>query len=275
MLFERTNAETYMRIMLPKIHGAWNLHSCLISHSLDFFVNLSSVAGIWGGRGQAVYGATSTALGAFAQWRTAQLMPTVTIHIGMVTEVGYLAEHEDLMEALRKESISAPISERELLALIMTAIEGRASGPETFTGFALEREFSQFQYVSDAKFSHIRRAFAQDAHHEDVTSPATVSLSRLLANAGSLEAARELITKGLMQKLCSLLMLPLEDIDASKPIAKLGLDSLIAVELRNWIAKEMEVSINLVDVMTATSLGALAQSVGQRSRLVKWEGTRD
>lgn len=89
-----------------------------------------------------------------------------------------------------------------------------------------------------------------------------------------MEAARQLVIEGLVQKMCSLLRLQPEDIDFGKPVAAQGLDSLIAVELRNWIAKEMEVSINLVEVMTANSLGALAELAGRRSRLVDWEGTR-
>jgi acyl carrier protein len=185
----------------------------------------------------------------------------------MVSEVGYVAERKDLMEAMRRDLASATISEREILALVMTAIEGRGSEPEIYTGFELERTSSHWAW--DAKFSHLRRSIAQDTHHD---SPAGVSLSRLLKKAGSMEEARQLMVEGLVQKMCSLLMLTPEDIDISKPVAALGLDSLVAVELRNWIVREMEVSINLVEVMTASSLGALAELAGQRSRLVDWEG---
>ncbi len=275
MLFERTGAETYTRIMRPKIHGVWNLHSCLNNHPLDFFVNLSSAAGTLGSRGQAVYAATSTALGAFAQWRTTQNMPTVTIHIGLVSEVGYLAERKDLMEVVRKEFGSAPISEREIHAIVIAAIEGRVSSPEIYTGFALEQTSSPPYWVSDAKFSQLRRTIGQDSHQERATNPAAVALSRRLREAGSMEVARQLMVEGLVQKLCSLLVLQPQDIDASKPVAAQGLDSLVAVELRNWIVREMEVSINLVELMTASSLGALAELVGQRSRLVDWEVIRE
>ena len=274
MLFERTDADTYMRIMRSKIHGVWNLHSCLTSHPLDFFVNLSSASGTLGSRGQAAYAATSTALGAFAQWRTAQNMTTVTIHIGLVSEVGYAAERKDLMDVIRKDFGSVPISEREILALVMTAIEGRVSGPEIYTGFALEQSSSPPYWVSDANLSHIRRTIGQDSHHESISDPAVVSLSQLLKNAGSTEVARQLMVEGLVQKLCALLVVQPQDIDARKPVAAQGLDSLVAVELRNWIVREMEVSINLVELMTASSLGALAKLVGQRSRLVEWEGPR-
>lgn len=199
-------------------------------------------------------------------------MPTVTIHIGRVSEVGYVAEREDVMEVMRRDIASDPISERSVHALVMTAIEGRAWGPEIYTGFAFERNRSQVYWLRDAKFSTLRRTVAQDTHHAPFTSSATVSLSQLLKTVGSVEAARQLMVEGLLQKVCSLLMLPPEVVDVNKPVAALGLDSLVAVELRNWIAREVEVSINLVEVMTASSLATLAELAGQRSRLVNWKG---
>ncbi len=179
------------------------------------------------------------------------------------------------MDVIRKDFGSVPISEREILALVMTAIEGRVSGPEIYTGFALEQSSSPPYWVSDAKFSHIRRTVGQDNHHESVGDPAAVSLSQLLKNAGSTEVARQLMVEGLVQKLCALLVMQPQDIDARKPVAAQGLDSLVAVELRNWIVREMEVSINLVELMTASSLGALAELVGQRSRLVDWDEVKE
>ena len=272
MHFETLNSETYMRIMRPKVHGMWNLHSCLSSHSLDFFVNLASASGTWGGRGQAVYAATSTALGAFAQWRTAQNMPTVTIHIALVSEVGYVAERKELRESLLKDIATVPISEREMLALVMTAIEGRSSGPELYAGFSPSGAPTQAVWLSDAKFSHIRLSFMRDAQDERmVASPATVSLSMLLKRAESVAVVKQLIVGGLTEKLCSLLMLQEEDIDASRPLRDQGLDSLVMVELRNWISKETEVGIGLVEIMEASTLGALAEVMGQKSRLVDWK----
>lgn len=202
-------------------------------------------------------------------------MPTVTIHIGRVSEVGYVAELKEFTEAIRSNIASAPISERSVLALVMTAIEGRAWDPEIYTGFAFERNYSKAFWLRDAKFSTLRRTVAQDTPHAPLTSPATVSLSQLLKRAGSIEAARQVMIEGLLQKVCSLLMLPREVIDGNKPVAALGLDSLVAVELRNWIAREVEVSINLVEVMTASSLTTLAELAGQRSRLVNWKGLRE
>ena len=199
-------------------------------------------------------------------------MPTVTIHLGLVPEVGYVAERKELRETIVKEYATVPISEREVLALIMTAIECRSSGPEIYAGFSLARMTTQSTWALDSKFSQLRRSFIKDGKDEStVAGPASVSLSMLLKKADSVAVAKKLMVSGLTQKLCSLLMLQEDDIDASKPLRDQGLDSLVMVELRNWISKEMIVSINLVEIMDAKSLGALAEMMGQRSRLVDWK----
>ena len=259
-----------MRIMRPKVHGMWNLHSCLSNRSLDFFVNLASASGVWGSRGLSTYAATSTALGAFARWRIAQNMPTVTIHLGRVSEVGYVAERKELEEALTKDSATVAISEREVHGLIMTAIEGRSSGPEIYAGLSLAWAKTHPAWLLDPKLSHFRTPIIQDGKDRSSVAGPT-SLPMLLKKADSIAAANQIIVSGLTQKLCSLLMLQEDDIDASQPLKAQGLDSLVMVELRNWISKELEVGINLVEIMDASSVGGLAKMIGRRSRLVDWK----
>ena len=71
-----------------------------------------------------------------------------------------------------------------------------------------------------------------------------------------------------MAKLCSLLMVQEEDLDPTKAIVTYGLVSLVAVELRNWIAKEVGARIQLLDVMTSKSWGELVALIASRSSLV-------
>ena len=77
----------YIATTLPKITGTHNLHACLPS-SLDFFVMLSSGAGICGSRPQAKYAAVDTFQDAFAAHLTKQNLSATVIDLGFVLEVG-------------------------------------------------------------------------------------------------------------------------------------------------------------------------------------------
>ena len=233
---------------------------------------LSSAAGLLGTRGQAVYAGTSTFLGAFAGWRQAQNLPASTIHLGAVGEVGYIAERSDLQAAISLTYGDQMLTEREFLAFLRAAIENQHSEPEIYTCAELGRGSSAAAHpywASDAKFAHLRRATLAGQDGEPIeTDQALQSLPQLLASAHSLEAARDAMSGRLKTKLCSLLMVQEEDLDPSKPIVSYGLDSLVAVEFRNWIAKEMGARVQLLDIMPCKSWGALVELIASRSTLV-------
>lgn len=269
MLFEQIGIEEYKAIVGPKVQGAWNLHNALPKAALDFFVLLSSAAGLFGTRGQAVYAGTSTFLGAFAGWRQAQGLPASAIHLSAIGDVGYVAENTDRQAAIGSTYGDKMLTEREFLALLRAAIENQRSDPDIYTSPVLAATAQQPYWASDAKFAHLRRAAlaGQDGHEPTVVA-ADQSLAQLLRGAESPEAAQEAISARLKAKLCSLLMVPAEDLDATKPIVTYGLDSLVAVEFRNWMAKEAGARVQLMDLMTSQSWGDLVALVAARSNLV-------
>jgi hypothetical protein len=113
--------DDYKASLAPKMRGTWNLHEKLSKEDLDFFIMLSSTAGIIGNASQAAYSAASTFLDAFADYRNNLGLPAVTIDLGMVSDVGYLAVNADLRHMLEKLGLSS-VYLPELLAMIKTAI---------------------------------------------------------------------------------------------------------------------------------------------------------
>lgn len=269
MLFEQIGIEEYKAIVKPKVQGVWNLHNALPKAEVDFFVMLSSAAGVLGTRGQSVYAGTSTFLGAFAGWRQAQNLPASTIHLGAVAEVGYVAERSDRQAAISTTYGDKGLTEREFLAFLRAAIENQHTDPEIYTSLVLGSAAALPYWASDAKFAHLRRAAMAGQDGESVVADqAPRSLAQLLKNANTLDAAQQAVSGRLKTKLCSLLMIQEEDIDPSKAVITYGLDSLVAVEFRNWIAKEMGARIQLMDVTASKSWGDLVALIVSRSSLI-------
>ena len=63
-------------------------------------------------------------------------------------------------------------------------------------------------------------------------------------------------------------MIPLDDIVSSMSIAEYGLDSLVAVEIRNWMARDLGATLALLELLTSPSIEQLAQNVAKKSALV-------
>ncbi|KAH8881784.1 polyketide synthase [Thozetella sp. PMI_491] len=264
VLFEKMTFEDYEAVISSKVAGTWNIHNALLSTPLDFFIAISSAAGIVGNRGQAAYAAANTFLDAFAQYRAKLGMAATAIDLTAVSDVGYLADNVERQGEVMKNLGGESICENEVLALFTAAIKGYlgpACGNHCLTGLRLGGEGTTAEqlpyFAADAKFDYLRDAILATSSAGS-GSAAQVSVGAALAKAKSHEEAISLVTAGLAGKLGGVLMVPVEDLDTETPITKYGLDSLNAIELRNWITRELGTNLQVLELLTGGSLANLA-----------------
>ena len=129
--------------------------------------------------------------------------------------------------------------------------------------------------MSDSKFEHLRNAY-QASRSDGLAGGAggggkVASLTQRLGKATSFEDARALVFDALAVKISEVLMKSVEDVSPSLPMASYGLDSLVAVEIRNWIARELDVKVSMFDLISGNSLEMLAVVVVGRSKVVSRE----
>src|SRR5277367_6666966 len=123
-------AESMSAALRPKVNGSWNLHT-LLPNDMDFFVMLSSSAGIVGARGQGNYSAGNTYQDALAHYRASMNLPAAAIDLGMMLGVGYVAESSSSTNEPKQTSVVANlknlglvgIREEEFLAILAAAIK--------------------------------------------------------------------------------------------------------------------------------------------------------
>jgi acyl carrier protein len=266
--------DQYDSVIKSKVAGAWNFHHALSTTPLDFFVTISSAAGAVGNRGQAAYAAANTFLNAFVQHRAQQGLAAATIDLTAVSDAGYLAENTDRAAAVSENLGSETISEVEVLALLGAAISGRMAthcNHHCITGMRITAEEQPFWHT-DAKFKHLAAAAAAAAAADSSTTKSKVlSLTAALKGAKSFEDAEEIVCIGLVDKVCAVLMLDKEDMDVAKSISSYGLDSLVAIEVRNFITREFESQLQVLELLTSNSITALAKTICEKSKLVTFK----
>lgn len=264
--------EDYQTVISSKVAGTWNIHNALSSATpLDFFIALSSAAGVVGNRGQAAYAAANTFLDAFCRHRQRIGLPAASIDLTAVQDVGYLADTgADRQDEVLKNLGGESMNEAEVLALIGAAVADAQTGSSgggvfpghCLTGLKLGDDPQKLPYfAADAKFDHLREAVLSLHGATGAASGAQVSISTSLSRAKTPEEAVGIITIGLAGKLSSILMVPTEELDAETPITKYGLDSLNAIELRNWITKELGVNLQVLQLLTSGSLTNLSGTI--------------
>ena len=117
--------------------------------------------------------------------------------------------------------------------------------------------------------------------HVDVDSHTTfrtgdiVSLKSQLTSATAFTDAVQIVQDALVAKLAKSMMIFASDIDSSKAIHHYGVDSLVAVELRNWILRELQSNIGLFDILASSPLRMLASNIAKKSEFVTVSSRED
>ncbi|KAL3479549.1 KR domain-containing protein [Aspergillus californicus] len=257
----------------PKIQGSWNLHE-LLPRDLDFFIMLSSVSGVIGNPGQANYAAGNAFEDALAHFRYQQGLAATAIDLAAVQDIGYIAESDKAADLAHTKAFQ--IAEREVHHLVKLAIAGRTSSKEgqgheipaqIITGLSASPEMNDVlrraRWARDAKFSTLWKPGGV----EDGDAVLQAGLEAF-SNAESLEAASAIAEDMIVSRMARVLMIPVEDINGAQPLHTYGVNSLIAVEIRAWMAKEFQTEISVFDILSSIPLSALAAKVMGESKLL-------
>jgi NADPH:quinone reductase-like Zn-dependent oxidoreductase/NAD(P)-dependent dehydrogenase (short-subunit alcohol dehydrogenase family) len=273
-LFENMTLDDYNAAMRPKVDGIWNLHNRLSRTDVDFFIMLSSVVGLVGNPSQAAYVAASLFLDAFADFRNQLGLPAVSLDLGRVVGVGFVAENDAASRGVSK-LWSRDIDEAELMALIASAMVAprRADGRPGASITGRKRWApAAGTALAPPMFSHFRRAaMRKEAAGAEGGLAGRVLGSRVravLREATSPDEAARYVCDAVMEKMAALLMVPTSDISASRSMADYGMDSLVAVEMRNWLAREMDATVPILDLLANVSVQELSAKIVLRSKIV-------
>ncbi|KAN0087204.1 hypothetical protein V8E54_000892 [Elaphomyces granulatus] len=271
--FANMSLADYYTALKPKVHASWNLHDVL-PKDLDFFILLSSVSTHIGNVGQANYNAGNAFQDALARYRVINGFKGTALDLGIILSVGYLAEYgsSDLINHLRDLGIE-PIREEEFHTILDEFCNPKLERQPAIKAqvlFSVQQNTGEEPgWVCDPRFKHLRymRTLSGSAESDGKI----INYGSLLAAAESLEAATDIVYEAIVVKLVSTLNISAKEIDPTKPLNVLGVDSLVAIELRTWLLKQLDADIDVFGLMEASSVRALATLIASRSGLFKSE----
>ncbi|KAL8952154.1 MAG: hypothetical protein Q9222_001931 [Ikaeria aurantiellina] len=280
--FRNMTLEQWNKASDPKVKGAWYLHEVMMEAGihLDFFVLLSSMSGLNGQPGQANYAGANTFLDAFVQYRNSMGLVASSIDIGAVADMGYAARDDALLQRLITNGYSG-VTQSEMIEAFDAASSYPADNckshlvgesfvhQNTFaTGFGSTVPLSNPESRSWWK-KDIRMAIWHNIN-EDVAEKEAggSSLKNFLAKAKSdpdniLRAPEtvDYIALEIGKQLMNLLLRPEDELDVSLPLAQLGLDSLVSIELRTWWRQVFGTDISVLQLLGLGTLEELAKFV--------------
>ncbi|KAI0896802.1 hypothetical protein F4806DRAFT_508595 [Annulohypoxylon nitens] len=274
--FEMMTVDDYRTATHAKVKGTKNLHQVSEEtqrQPLRFFTMLSSISGVVGNKGQANYASANTFLDAFASYRESLGLRANTIDVGWIEDVGYVAEQGSAIESRFDTRLWTPINERTLRKILTYSILQQdenaplntSSRAEMITGINYPLPSDASELAGDSRFNYLFNSQVSNTDEpSDVSDGDQVDQAiqrfRLLQKSGcdapNLKAAcLEVVSTQVVKTL------RLEtDPEAGRPLMAYGLDSLSAVELRNWIRAKLGVELTTLDINTG-SLVALCEKL--------------
>ncbi|KAK3360559.1 polyketide synthase [Lasiosphaeria hispida] len=287
--------------MGPKVHGTWILHDTLMGQPLDFFWMASSLITVVDQPGQANYSAGCAFLEAFCQYRHALGLPATVLNICPVDGAGYVADNPFARRNMKAQGLYF-LGEQEFLDFVHHHLlhpgGGDESGgtltnrtpwqnhgqvlmglrselhlddPNNRTNWRRDRRMGIYHNVSPGGDDDVAKA-----RDRSETSALAVFLSRVLApgqedgEAAALLASPdniEFLAREIGKKIFEFMLKPVEDaneIDTNLTLGQIGLDSLMAIELRRWFMRVFSMVVSVLEIMGSGSLIQLAGLVAAK-----------
>lgn len=278
--------ETWNKPITPKVTGAWNLHN-ILPKDMDFLVLFSSIGGTYGYYGQSNYAAANTFLDSFSQYRHSLGLPVSVMSIGPIDDVGLVARNLSARSAL-VHNMGNLLTESYFLDTLQLAISrsstsyapgtqklekslgGSYAAPNHIFHWSdlatpIQDPENSMMWKRDARMSVYRNI--QKVSSAETASTAS-HLKQFLQSVSKepskldQKASVDIIANELAN--CISTFLGSDKIDLQLTVSAAGVDSLVAIEIRNWWKTNLGIDISVLELLSGGTIEQLGATAAQR-----------
>lgn len=248
-ILDNIDAPQLERVWNSKALGAWHLHEATKSIPLDWWISFTSVAAVIGQPGQTCYAAANSWLDEFTSWRRAHHLPAASIVWGPWGEHGRAVHLESLGYTLITPSEGIDAMEK----ILTRSSRARTvyAPPDLELRLGLHPDAAQLAYYSAMPTTH----------------NATEDAGTFLTDWGACTdptGRTHMLHERIADHTAAVLRCSPNTVDAQTPFVELGLDSLLAIQLRNHIAHDLHVELPTSVLWTHPTPAALADLLTDR-----------
>ena len=252
------NEATLHQVLQSKIHGTDNLASLFHDAELDFMVFFSSASALFGSPFLASYAAANCYLDSLAHSLAIGGKRVLSVNWGFWSDVGMAARFE-------KES-GRPLALRGMKAMdpdhALEALGALLSSGKVQAGVApIDWDLWSRSHPAFAGSPFFSRVVGETVTTHSALTGQTLMPLALRGNliTGDHESGLRTLESLLIREIASILDMQPSDIGADQPLTSLGVDSLMAVELRNWAETQLGVVVPIVEFLKGPSAHEIAE----------------
>ncbi|CAG9986854.1 unnamed protein product [Clonostachys byssicola] len=253
--------DSMLKVTRPKVLGSIHMDELFQTDDLEFFILFSSVSSILGNIGQANYGAGNMFMSSLAERRRRRGLSASVMHIGPISGAGYISDRglDSHFHKMSLRKAASLMSERDFFQHFAEAVmAGRpeSNSPDITSGLARVESAREIGPL----LSHM---VIQQASQEDTGAQAKpkASLRSQLLEVRASNELEPIIREALLSRLSVVFQMELSAYSQTQcsmtRLDEMGTDSLMAIDIRSWFVKELQVNIPVLKILSGVTISDL------------------
>jgi acyl transferase domain-containing protein/acyl carrier protein len=260
-LIKEMDVNTIESVFRPKVIGTWILHQLTKEMDLDFFVCFSSIASLFGSPGQGNYAAANAFLDALAHYRRHLKLPALSINWGLWANGGMASP--DFQKWLTQMGVGT-LPPEQAIDVLCSLI-----GTNCIQTTVAKMNWDIFKELYEASK---KRPLLETitGRSQEVTKQSSEQQSEILQRLfkTSEHEHYSLLLEYIQDLAVEILGLNVSQFDIHQSLNTMGLDSLMAFELRNRIKTDLGVEVPLVKFLEDLNVEGLILEIKQQLKEV-------
>ncbi|RDA90934.1 hypothetical protein CP533_5339 [Ophiocordyceps camponoti-saundersi (nom. inval.)] len=287
-IFEKMSFSDWKAAVDPKVQGSWNLHQQL-PKDLDFFILISSMMSTIGGASLSAYSAANSYMDALARYRISRGERAAALGLGIIADSGFLIENGGRLAGVEGIERYAFTRLREIFALLDIYCDPEPSNGlsrsivncQPVMGIRPPAHWGHLEDVpemfSQPLWGHMRHLAPlvlegddSGTHLADIVGTRhrqALDAAERLSAAPSVAEAAGIASEALAQRTSAILGTPENRLDAHKPMHSYGIDSLSAIDIRNWVGQVFNVDLPVFDILGGATFATAGLSIARKVQL--------
>jgi phthiocerol/phenolphthiocerol synthesis type-I polyketide synthase D len=258
LTLDRSMLEAVMR---PKMLGGWVLHRLFAHQPLDFMVFFSAIPALLGqlGQGAANYAAANAFLDALAHYRRARGLHAISINWGPWSKIGMAARAGDALERMAWQGVRSipPEKGHHFFGLTFSMKQPQCA----VVAVNWPQFFQAWSGAAESKLlSDLRQEHSRDVPDAGSVPAKTRQIAKELLAADSGQR-KQMLDDYVLREVARVLKTTTAKLDVQQPLTNLGLDSLMAIELKNKVEIDLGITLSMVMFLQGPSIAQLTAQV--------------
>jgi len=252
--------EAFGSVLHPKVYGAWNLHKQFLHQPLDFFILFSSIASIVVSEGQASYSAGNAFLDALAHHRKLLGKEALSINWGPWGEVG-MATQLDLLTYFEKRGFHPMTNDQGLAALEQLFNQSSA---QAFVLAATWPTIEKMNYplgIAPLMVKDLAKKEQTESETDEQADDTQIDILTALCQEADSVKQFQLLESYIHDVAAMVLRIKKQNLSTGESLSNWGLDSMMAIEMKNRIELSLGTSVAVVDLLKGSSVAQLTEGL--------------